>query len=59
MVLPATRRESDEAREHDRKKNGVHLNNVIDAEGPANWTLVYSAESRRSPEGPGERALLC
>jgi len=41
MVLPATRRESDEAREHDRKKNGVHMNTIIDVDGHANWTLVY------------------
>lgn len=44
MVLPATRRERDGTREHDRKKNGVHMSNVIDVEGPANWTLAYPPE---------------
>jgi len=41
MVLPATSRESDEAREHDRKKKGVHMKNVIAVGRPANWTLVH------------------
>jgi hypothetical protein len=57
MVLPAIRRERDEAREHDRKRNGVHMNSVIDVDAPANWTLVYPAEWRRSLAEPGARAL--
>jgi hypothetical protein len=59
MVLPPTRRESDEAREHDRKKNGVQMNKAIDVDGPSNWTLVYPAEWRGSPAERGARGLPC
>jgi hypothetical protein len=41
MILPATRRDSNEAREDARKKNEGHMSNVIDMDVAANWTLVY------------------
>jgi hypothetical protein len=55
MVLPATRRESDEAREQDRKKNGVHLNNIPDVAGPAIGPSSIASKKGRF-EGPPIRS---